>query len=100
MRDTLPKTIKKYESGILNLDLNSRGGTHWTAYVKNNKYITYFDSFGNLPPPNELVTYFNSNGDVKIVYNYDQIQNFNSYKCGHHTLTFLYNQYKKNKPYS
>lgn len=93
MRDSLPNKIKSKESGIINLDVESGTGTHWTAYSKNNKNIIYFDSYGNLPPPLELIRYFKSNGLVKIKYNYDPIQSFNSNQCGQYCLKFLYNQY-------
>lgn len=92
MRDSLPRTIHKKESGIINMDSNIGPGTHWTAYTKQNKDVVYFDSYGNLAPPLELIKYFNSNGDVNIIYNYDRVQR-NSYKCGHYCLSFLYNQY-------
>lgn len=92
MRDNLPKKIKQYESGIINLDRSVGEGTHWTAYIKQNKNIVYFDSFGNLPPPMELITYFFSDGSQnKIVYNHDRYQSFDSFNCGHLCLKFLYN---------
>lgn len=34
MRDNLPKKVKKYERGIVNLDSINGPGTHWTAYKK------------------------------------------------------------------
>lgn len=34
MRDDLPLKIRKNECGIVNLDISSGPGTHWTAYVK------------------------------------------------------------------
>lgn len=91
MRDSLPNKIRKKESGIVNLDSKHHEGSHWTSYVKNNNKIVYFDSFGNLKPPVELVTYFNSNGKVKICYNYTNKQKFNTYNCGQLCLEFLYN---------
>lgn len=97
MRDTLPKKIHKQECGIVNLDSSNGDGTHWTAYIKNNNKIIFFNSYGNLSPPLELTKYFLSDGkDNEITYNYNAVQNFNSYKCGHLCLTFLYNHY----PYS
>lgn len=94
MRDKLPKRIKRYECGIVNQDTNLGIGTHWTAYVKNDDNITYFDSYGSLRPPKELIKYFFSDGGFnKIKYNYDVVQKHNSYHCGHLCLAFLYNQY-------
>ena len=89
MRDSLPKKICPRERGIINLDNCNGSGTHWTAYKKNGKAIVYFDSFGNLRPPMEVMQYFESNGSVKVVFNYNIYQNYNTYNCGHLCLTFL-----------
>jgi len=41
MRDSLPKSPWREESGIINPDYSSSNGTHWVAYNKNKKvYIT------------------------------------------------------------
>lgn len=90
MRDTLPKKMKKQECGIINLDKSSGSGTHWTAFSRKDNKIQYFDSYGNLKPPKELIRYFKSNGQTDIFYNYDQKQKFNSYNCGQLCLKFLY----------
>lgn len=96
MRDSLPLKIRLNESGIINLDSKEKQGTHWVAYIKEHNTVTYFDSYGNLPPPKELVQYFKSRGSVKIRYNYDVVQKYNSYQCGQYCLKFLYNQYNSN----
>jgi len=54
MRDLLPEAPKSRECGIVNLD-NLRA-THWGIKKKKND-IHYFDSFGNLQPPREVVKY-------------------------------------------
>lgn len=89
MRDTLPKKILSYERGIINLDNSNGPGTHWTAYKKAKNQVVYFDSFGNLRPPLEVMQYFESNGPVKIYFNYNVYQDFNSFNCGHLCLKFL-----------
>lgn len=89
MRDKLPKTIKYKECGIVNLDSSAHKGTHWVAYKKHGNTVNYFDSFGQLKPSQELVRYFGSN--VKILYNKDRYQKFNTYNCGHLCIEFLYN---------
>lgn len=66
MKDNLPKRIKERECGIINLDSSKGPGTHWTAYVKKEKFILYFDSYGNLRPPKEIVKYFYSGGKKKF----------------------------------
>lgn len=92
MRDKLPKRIKKFETGIINLDDNQGEGTHWVAYVKHNNIIKYFDSYGNLRPPKEVTSYFFSDGSRNNVnYNYDKYQSFNTVICGQLCLQFIYN---------
>jgi hypothetical protein len=92
MKDNLPSIINKNECGIVNLDISSGPGTHWTAYAKKNNTIIYFDSYGNLRPPNALTKYFFSDGSFNIVkYNHEKLQNDNAHNCGHLCLKFLYN---------
>lgn len=86
MRNTLPKRPWKKECGIVNLDSSEGPGTHWVAYYKNNDKIEYFDSFGNLRPPEEIVNYLSDN----IHYNYIKYQNYDTVICGHLCLQFLY----------
>lgn len=88
MRDNLPKKIKSKECGIVNLDSAKNIGSHWVAYIKKGNYAEYFDSFGNLRPPKELIKYLNTEN---IVYNYSRFQKFNSVNCGHLCIQFLLN---------
>lgn len=85
MRDELPDKPFSVECGIVNLDISKNSGTHWVAYGKYNDYIEYFDSYGNLKPPKELIKYLGSN----IRYNNNNLQKNNSYNCGHLCLKFL-----------
>lgn len=94
MRNKLPRNIKKVECGIINLDDSKGEGTHWTAYVKKGKNILYFDSYGNLRPPLELIDYFCSDGKNIVKYNYDKYQNYNATNCGQLCLQFLYKNMK------
>lgn len=87
MRDTLPQKPHYNESAVVNLDTRWGPGTHWVAYRKRASTVKYFDSFGDLPPPRELINYF---GDASITYNHDRYQKFNTYNCGHLCLKFLY----------
>lgn len=90
MRNDLPVRIGNYESGIINLDSRDGVGTHWTAYKKNQDHISYYDSFGNLKPPREVMKYFKSDGKkCSILYNYDSYQTYNTVNCGHLCLQFL-----------
>lgn len=90
MRDGLPETGPlQNECAILNLDTSDGMGTHWVAYYKKNSNIYYFDSYGNLPPPMELVNYFGS--DCTIYYNYSNFQKYGTVICGHLCIQFLMN---------
>lgn len=93
MRDTLPRQPNTNESAIVNLDISDNPGTHWVAYLKNGNNVQYFDSFGDLKPPKELVSYFGPY--VKIMYNSESYQTFNQWNCGHLCLSFLFNKINK-----
>lgn len=92
MRNRLPNSPNATECGIVNLDNADSDGTHWVAYVKLKNYCEYFDSFGDLKPPLELVKYLKN---CKICYNYCRYQNFNSVNCGHLCLNYLYDFWNK-----
>ena len=89
MRDGLPKKPNNQECGIINLDNANGSGTHWVAYYKNQKYKEYFDSFGDLQPPQEVVNYLKT----PIYYNHERKQKFDTVNCGHLCLQFLLNKY-------
>lgn len=88
MRDNLPIKPRRNEDAIVNLDVSSGPGTHWVAYKKRGNRVSYFDSFGNLGPPAELIKYFDKN--VTITYNYDALQRFDQTNCGHLCVKFLH----------
>lgn len=92
MRNKLPKKPRKVECLILNHDEAQSTGTHWTAMVKINNTAWYFDSFGRLPPPIELTVYLGKK--VKILYNYNRYQDFNSNIYGQLSIEFLLNFWK------
>ncbi|KAL7289985.1 hypothetical protein TKK_0015717 [Trichogramma kaykai] len=87
MRDRLPKDGPRFrECAIVNLDSEKNVGSHWVAFHKNGFRVIYFDSFGDLPPPRELMKYWNVD---YVYYNYKRFQKFNSHNCGHLCLQFL-----------
>lgn len=94
MRDTLLLTEKKKkrkvadcECWILNHGSSQTNGSHWTALAKNYNTAFYFDSFGKLPPPLEVIKYLDS--DVRLFYNAKKYQNYGTNICGHLCLRFL-----------
>lgn len=89
MRDTLAKKKKMTarECWILNHGTSHTDGTHWTALAKNNNTAFYFDSFGKLPPPLEVIRYLGEN--IHLYYNTKKYQNYGTAICGHLCLRFL-----------
>lgn len=96
MRDTLSKkpgpAVK--ECWILNhASSHWKDGTHWTAVAKIYNTVLYFDSFGRLPPPLEVIAYLGN--DINLYYNAKNYQNYGSTICGHLCLRFLYDFWRK-----
>lgn len=88
MRDNLPLKPLRKECAVINLDNSDGPGTHWVAYFKINNYVYYFDSFGNLRPPKELIVYLGS--DSIIFYNFNKYQHYDTVICGHLCIQFLH----------
>lgn len=88
MLDSLPQSPWKNEAAFVNLDKSSGDGTHWVCYRKRGNLVLYYDSFGDLPPSDELVKYLKG---CTIKFNYERQQNFQEFNCGHLCLRFLYN---------
>ena len=88
IRDKLSEDGTRYkESAIINLDQASGRGTHWVAYKKRGRQVQYFNSYADLKPPPELMTYLQGATD-NIEYNTTRYQN-GGYICGHLCLEFL-----------
>lgn len=99
MRDTLLLNKSKpamQECWILNHGSSQSNGTHWTALAKNNNVAFYFDSYGKLPPPLEVIDYLNGH-DVQLYYNVKRYQNYGTTICGHLCLKFLYDFWRNKK---
>lgn len=86
MLNGLPKGgALRNERAVVNLD-RTGNGTHWVAFCKKGGLVIYFDSFGNLRPPSELIVYWSAD---TIFYNYKRVQSFRSAQCGGLCLRFL-----------
>lgn len=97
MRNRLPKNgALRTESAIINLDDNDGPGTHWVAYKKIINKVVYFDSFGNLQPPSELIRYL---GVGSVNYNVKGYQDYDTIECGHLCLKFLCQQLNRKEKY-
>ena len=87
MLNALPVGGPKYnESAIINLDDASGPGTYWVAYRERGNNVVYFDSFGDIQPPLDLMLYLDVD---EVKYNHERYQDFNTYVCGHLCLQFL-----------
>lgn len=86
MRDQLPKKVWLKECSIINLDSSTNAGTHWVCYVKNGNNVLYYDSFGDMTSPENLVKYLKN---CVIHYNIGKNQTFGSTNCGKLRLEFL-----------
>lgn len=87
MRNALPRKPLQNESAVVNLDDVKGPGSHWVAYKKRANAVEYFDSFGNLRPPLELIRYLGPN--CSIEYNTRKYQGYDQFNCGHLCLQFL-----------
>lgn len=101
MRDTLARKKRtrsrvQRECWILNHGTSDTDGTHWTALAKNGRTALYFDSFGKLPPPLEVIKYLSKQRNTRLFYNSKKYQNYGSSICGHLCLRFLYDFWKAN----
>lgn len=66
MRDRLPKgKPHQIEYGIINLDDIYSTVILWTCYMKKGKNNIYFDSFGDVHPPLELICKSNLKYDME-----------------------------------
>lgn len=87
MRQLLPDRIHTDECGIINLGDLSTDGTHWTCYMKRGNNKLYFDSYGDVNPPLEVVNYLGPND---LYYNTERVQDFDDPPiCGHLCLEIL-----------
>ena len=91
--DLFPKKMRRFENGIINLDIATGPGTHWVCYYNdpNNNFVEYFDPFGEhvykiLP---NIKKYLHSAGKKEIGYNSSFLQHPASVKCGYFCMKYI-----------
>lgn len=92
--DMLPKKMRRFESGVVNLDIATGPGTHWVCYYNDpkNDFVEYFDPFGEhvfasiLP---NIKKYLLSSGKHDIGYNSSFLQHPVSVKCGYFCMKYI-----------
>lgn len=98
-RDTLPKIPNKEESGVMNFDLSTGGGTHWVAWICSggskgaSPFTMYFDSFG-LGLPDTIKAYLSKHVG-KHYRSSSEIQDIKSDLCGYYCVDFIKECYNK-----
>ncbi|GFU29721.1 uncharacterized protein TNCV_4503571 [Trichonephila clavipes] len=99
--DLLPKKMRQFENGIINLDIATGPGTHWVCYYNDpkNNFVEYFDPFGDyvykiLP---NIKRYLLSSGKKEIGYNSSFLQHPASVKCGYFCMKYISERNKDSK---
>lgn len=87
--DTLPQFKNNFNSFIVNLDRQSKPGSHWVAVFFFKETATYFDSYGR-PPSNRNILKFIQTNSNKMIYNKYCFQDTFSVTCGYFCIFFLY----------
>lgn len=87
--DQLPPKPWKNESAIVNLQRFFEPGSHWVCYEKRGNNVRYFDSFGKIGPPREIVEYLRG---TNITYNTLRHQSYEESRCGQLCILFLLGQ--------
>lgn len=81
--------IQEEDFGIINLDRDNQGGTHWTCYANTPKldFTLYFDSYG--VAPSDIIGKFLKTSGKPVKYNDSEMQMFDSIMCGYYCLYLL-----------
>ena len=89
--DKLPERLKPRGLYIMNLDVSTESGSHWTlikVQSASEGVVTYFDSLGR-PPPKEIMSKLARVGQT-IAYADLAVQSIFSQACGYHVLFVSY----------
>jgi len=85
----LPNKLSFPAALVINLSPSNHRGTHWiSCYIDNNKIGYYFDSYGHAPKVNSIIKWLRL-VCKKVIYNYTQIQHYNSKLCGQFASIFI-----------
>ena len=87
-RDNLFNNNNNIKNGAYVINLNEYHdiGTHWVVLYVNNKIVTYFDSFGVVHIPKEIMKFIVRK---KIIINIYRIQAYDSIMCGYFCNGFI-----------
>lgn len=88
--DKIPKKLSNQTIAIINSDVSTGNGTHWTCLYSGSKqeYTIIIDPFG--VTPDDRILKWAQTGKKKVVGLDDDFQNFTASSCGWWCLWFLY----------
>jgi len=104
------KRIKRFENGIINLDISTGLGTHWVCYYNDPKYnfVEYFDPFGDykyqgvtlsdLIIPKAIEKFLRTT-HKEIRYNSSFLQKPTSVRCGYYCMKYISERNKGQAPW-
>ena len=87
--DMLPRRKCRFSLYVVNLDPHTKPGSHWIGIHFANNIAYYFDSYGNIPMNNDILSFLERNAD-SIMYNRVCFQSKLTKTCGHFCLYFLH----------
>lgn len=91
MSDELQKlpNLKRNTALICNLDKSGNSGTHWTAILRTDFDIYFYDSFGRKPQQNILSFMKRHGSEINCFYSDKKYQKPKSYNCGYFCIKFI-----------
>ena len=87
--DVLPRRKCHFSLYVVNLDPQTKPGSHWIGIHFSNRIAYYFDSYGNVPTNANILSFLKRNSD-RIMYNPACFQSKVTDTCGHYCLYFLH----------
>lgn len=87
--NTMPKSLKKRQFFISNIDKDTLPGSHWVCVIKNDKNeLELFDSLGNSQEKLTLFLQYCKIYKKSLVYNITKVQSSDSDTCGKFVIYF------------
>lgn len=79
----------------MNFNKENEIGSHWVSLALDGAACYYYDAYGSLPPPFEILDYLGDS--IDLYYNAKRYQDYGTTICGHLCLRFLYDFWRNIK---
>ena len=98
-KDNLPKQLPANSCCVVNLQDSDEGGSHWTIIInkRGEKHNLYFDSFGVLFPPQNVLDSFKNK---PLICSQKRVQRDNSILCGYYSIRLANDILKQGMSYA